>query len=187
MTMVDIRARGVEYAGSRLLGAPVTQLTRTMAHMEGVFANAAAWRSRGPDEVLYTVDTYAPVTAGTEGGLLFGITHIHPGAVGDEFFLTKGHLHTIGNRAEFYWGIAGHGHLVLRSAGGEAWVEVVSPGSLHYIPGHTAHRLVNSGSTILDVGACWPADSGHQYGILESGGFGIRILRGPSGPRVTRE
>ncbi len=49
------------------------------------------------------------------------------------------------------------------------------PGSLHYIPGHTAHRVVNTGDQILKFGACWPSDAGHNYETITSQGFSARV------------
>ena len=33
------------------------------------------------------------------------------------------------------------------------------PGSVHYIPGNTAHRLINTGEEILSVSTCWQSVS----------------------------
>jgi glucose-6-phosphate isomerase, archaeal len=139
------------------------------------------------DTVVYSVDSYTPVTSGLEGGLFFGVTHIQPGTVGDEYYMTKGHFHTVRNRGEYYWGISGEGILVLMAEDRTGWVERVKPGTLHYIPGHTAHRLVNTGSTVLDVGACWPADAGHEYGSIADSGFSIRIVSSNGTPAVVSD
>ena len=175
-----LRSAQVEFSGSNLSGIDVQRQTRTLGQMKGFFADSHAYDSMSPDTELYHIDIFAPVDGGTEGGLFFGITHILPGVVGDEYFMTKGHFHQKANRAEYYWGISGNGFLVMKSD--NVWVEMVCPGSLHYIPGHTAHRLVNCGDSLLNVGACWPADAGHEYGSIEQEGFGLCVMKGSDGP-----
>jgi len=36
------------------------------------------------------------------GELLFGVSIVHPGKVGNEFYMTKGHFHTVLETAEIY-------------------------------------------------------------------------------------
>ena len=50
------------------------------------------------------------------------------------------------------------------------------PGSLHYIPAYTAHRVVNTGDTELSFGACWPSDAGHNYDEIKERGFSKRLI-----------
>ncbi len=176
-----------EFKASKLSGEAVETMIRTISDLAGVFEDDAAFRQIDPGSVVYSVDSYMPVAPGTEGGLFFGITHLMPGQVGREFFMTKGHFHEKRDRAEFYWGIAGSGLLVFMSAAGKAWTEEVRPGSLHYVPGDTAHRLVNTGDAVLDVGACWPADAGHDYGSITESGFSIRVMAGESGPEIVHQ
>jgi glucose-6-phosphate isomerase len=90
--------------------------------------------------------------------------------------MTKGHFHRRREAAEYYWGIAGSGVLLLLDEAGNCTAQAVEPGSLHYIPGFTAHRLVNTGSEKLVVGACWGSDAGHDYGALTTEGFPVRVV-----------
>jgi glucose-6-phosphate isomerase, archaeal len=177
----------VIFDGNSLSGEPITTMTRRIREMAGFFADQNALTATNGDTVVYSVDSYTPVTSGLEGGLFFGVTHIQPGTVGDEYYMTKGHFHTVRNRGEYYWGISGEGILVLMAEDRTGWVERVKPGTLHYIPGHTAHRLVNTGSTVLDVGACWPADAGHEYGSIADSGFSIRIVSSNGTPAVVSD
>jgi glucose-6-phosphate isomerase len=89
--------------------------------------------------------------------------------------MTKGHFHAIENRAEYYWGIEGEGILLLMDKQGETKAEYMFPGSLHYIPGATAHRVVNTGNLILRFGACWPSDAGYNYDAIMKEGFSKRV------------
>ena len=66
-----------------------------------------------PNTIAYQVQAIFLVEQGLEGGLFFGRTIIEPGKVGAEYFMTKGHIHKIKNRAEYYWCIQGEGMLIL--------------------------------------------------------------------------
>lgn len=60
-------------------------------------------------------------------------------------------------------------------------LEQVFAGSIHHIPGHVAHRLINTGATQLSALAIWPAVAGHDYEALGARGFGLRVLAGEDG------
>lgn len=184
--MIENRNK-LQFIASTLSGASVETMLRRISDMQGVYADVLAFNAADPAEVVYKVDSYAPVEAGTEGGLFFGITHLMPGRIGAEFFMTKGHFHVKRDRAEFYWGLSGQGVLVLMDADGNSRTEEVRPGSLHHVPGHTAHRLVNTGGDVLDVAACWPSDAGHDYGIIAESGFSLRVLAGASGLEIVAQ
>ncbi|MGL5324611.1 MAG: glucose-6-phosphate isomerase, partial [Aeromonas sp.] len=64
-------------------------------------------------------------------------------------------------------------------------LEQVSPGSVHHIAGHVAHRLINTGETRLSALAVWPAVAGHDYKAMGTRGFAVRVLAGEDGtPRL---
>jgi glucose-6-phosphate isomerase len=147
----------VHFLGKDLTGAPIHKLVRTVKDLAGIFLDQTAFEKEVPDKVAYEVSSYFPVEDGREGGLFFGITYLHPGKIGKEYFMTKGHLHTIGNRAEYYWCMEGKGMLLLMDKDRNTWAEEMYPGSLHYINGFTAHRVANTGNSVLSFGACWPS------------------------------
>jgi glucose-6-phosphate isomerase len=122
------------------------------------------------------VQVWLPVAENTSAGLFFGTSTIMPGKVGNEYFMTKGHFHAKSDRAEFYWGVQGKGMLLLMDRNRNTRAEEVIPGSLHYIPGETAHRLVNTGDENLVVGACWPSDAGYDYDEIAQHGFSARLF-----------
>ncbi|TYR79573.1 glucose-6-phosphate isomerase [Priestia megaterium] len=167
----------------KVSGKNVSKSSRQLKHMEGYYEDTEAFRSMDPETPVYEVLMHAQ-EEGNEGGLLFGTSYLFPGKVGNEYFMTKGHFHEIKNRAEYYWGIQGEGALVLMDEKGEAKVEKVTQGSLHYIPGHIAHRLVNTSDSMLVVGACWPSDAGHDYGTIEENGFSVRVKEEDGKPVV---
>lgn len=168
---MSITVPDIEYNGRHLKGEPVERVVRKIKDLKDIFYDKLALDKMDPQQVVYEVESYLPVPQDTTGGLFFGITFIHPGTVGGEYFMTKGHFHKILDRAEFYWCIEGEGMLILMDKNRNTWAEKMYPGSLHYINGYTAHRTANTGTGILSFGACWPADAGHDYDTISQHGF----------------
>ncbi len=159
-----------------LAGKFAASSRKLLSELEGVFSDADAFSKMDGSTVVYEVSSHMPVAEGTPGGLFFGTSRIHPGKVGKEYFMTKGHFHARRETAEYYWGISGTGLLLLMDENGGCAAQKVEPGSLHYIGGHIAHRLVNTGDQDLVVGACWPSDAGHDYGSIQQSGFPVRVV-----------
>ncbi len=159
-----------------MTGDPVINQTRKIKDIPGIFLDQKAYLEMDHERLAYTVQAWLPVAEGTAGGLFFGVSTIYPGKVGSEYFMTKGHFHAQGNRAEFYWGIQGKGMLIMMDRKRKTWAEEVYPGSLHYIGGEVAHRLANIGDEKLIVGACWPSDAGHDYEEIALNGFSARLV-----------
>jgi glucose-6-phosphate isomerase len=168
------------FKDQKLIGDKIDRITRKLKDLGDIFSDKKAYSAMDGETVVYDVESSFPVPQNTEGGLFYGITYIHPGKVGDEYFMTKGHFHSIRNRAEYYCTLEGEGMLLLMSAEGETRAEKMYPGSIHYIPGNTAHRTANIGDTILSFSAFWPADAGHDYDIISKRGFS-KILVDHSG------
>jgi glucose-6-phosphate isomerase len=96
--------------------------------------------------------------------------------------MTHGHFHAIRDRAEFYMTVGGNGALLLMQEDGATWSQAMKPGTVHYIPGCIAHRVVNSGSVALVFLAGWPSDAGHDYARVRDVGFGKRIVMRDGAP-----
>ncbi|HEV2480345.1 MAG TPA: glucose-6-phosphate isomerase family protein [Puia sp.] len=163
-----------------LQGGALDRISRRMGDLGEIFHDREAYAALAKDQMVYEVVSSFPVPEGTEGGLFMGITYIHPGKVGGEYFMTRGHFHRIRNRAEVYVCMEGEGMLILMNEDRtRTWAEKMEPGSVHYINGFTAHRTANTGSGILSFGACWPSDAGHDYdSIIEHGFSKILVDRG---------
>ena len=52
----------------------------------------------------------------------------------------------------------------------------MSLGSLQYINGAIAHRLINTDNEMFNVTACWNTNAGHDYHTIEEQGFPVRVL-----------
>ena len=158
-----------------LSGSGIEEVSRKIANLPGLFADEPARARMAPDTLVYRVQAFQPVPDGTPGGLYWGTTVIQPGVVGDEYFMTKGHFHKLADRSEYYITASGEGALILMDTERKARWEPMTPGSVHYIPGHTAHRVANTGREPLSFFACWPADAGHDYDTIARHGFSARL------------
>lgn len=166
-----------ELSSGVLRGENTESTVKQLAQLQGVFGDETAFRTMNQSKVIYEVTSHMQVTEGKSGGLFFGVSKIHPGTVGNEYFMTKGHFHEKRDTGEYYFGISGSGLLLLMDEAGECSAQRVVKNSLHYIPGNIAHRLVNTGGDMLVVGACWPADAGHDYDSMLERGFPVRVCR----------
>jgi len=185
--MNEIKPSPLLFSAARLEGPGVEKSRRMLGDLAEIFEDREALEALPADTVAYEVASYMPVADGTPGGLFFGISYLHPVMVGDEYMMTKGHFHNRIDRAEFYWGLEGEGVLLMMDGERGCRAETVSPGSLHYIPGGVAHRLVNTGDVILAVGACWPSDAGHDYGSIARDGFSARVKKVDGKPALIIE
>ncbi len=166
----------VNWATGMVSGPAVQISAKTLGQIRGIFHDQQAARQLPDNLELYSVQVFAPAAEGTEGGLYWGNTTLQPGKIGDEYYMTKGHFHQIRNRAEYYATFQGEGALLLMGDDRVTRCETMRPGSLHYIPGETAHRVANTGAVPLVFGACWPTDAGHDYETIERDGFSARLL-----------
>ena len=144
---------------------------RTLDQMEGVFATTVGTGS----DVVYEI--YG--TAGEVEGppkLHYATTVLHPGQVGGEFFMTRGHFHTNPERGELVFTLSGEGALILMDRDRKTWMETMSNGSIHDINGAHAHRVANSGDSPLIFLVAWMSDCGHDYESIKTDGFSRRLF-----------
>lgn len=113
---------------------------------------------------------------GGENTILWGLTILHPITINGECNITRGHFHSDRTEPEIYFGLGGKG-LLLYMDEEECFAERVSKGSIHYIHGNYAHRLINTGDVDFKVGACWRAAAGHDYGSIEKTPFLVRAYK----------
>jgi mannose-6-phosphate isomerase-like protein (cupin superfamily) len=116
-----------------------------------------------------------------------GILPYLRGVVGEEYFMTRGHFHARRDRAEYYSTVSGNGMLVLMDEQRRASVQIMEPGTTHYIPGSIAHRVVNTGDCPLRFLACWPSDAGHDYATIDEQGFSLRVVRRDGRPELVAQ
>lgn len=177
----------VNFSTGELSGSRIQNTVRTLADLAGIYGNERARQSLNPKTVVYRVQTFSPVHEGEEGGLFWGTTFIEPGMVGDEYFMTKGHFHSNRTRSEYYLTVSGAGALILMDEYRKTLMEPMHPGRLHYIPAHIAHRVANTGDSLLSFLACWPSDAGHDYEAIRREGFSARLRRINGAPALVME
>ena len=151
---------------------------KRLSDLSGVYGDEDAFRRLlrdGGDPLVYAVEDLRPSAAA--GDMVFGITRMVPGKVGDEFFVTRGHIHAVANRPEIYYGESGSGLMLLESPDGESRIVEVAPKVACYVPPFWLHRSVNVGGDDLVMTFAYPADSGQGYDIIaRSGGMRVRIV-----------
>ena len=117
-------------------------IKRNLSALKGQFLDQGAYQKMfaESDRLIYEVyEIHRPEIAGE---ILMGISIVHPGKVGSEFFMTKGHFHTVIDTAEVYYCLRGEGYMVMETPEGETSVEALSPGKVLYVPPRWAHRSV---------------------------------------------
>ncbi|OGB98283.1 MAG: glucose-6-phosphate isomerase [candidate division NC10 bacterium RIFCSPLOWO2_12_FULL_66_18] len=158
---------------------------RRLSSMRGQFHDAAAYERlfEQEDRVLYEV--YELERPDRPGELRHGVSIVHPGRVGEEFFMTKGHFHSVIDTAEIYYCLGGQGQMVMETPDGDWAVEELRPGRVLYVPPRWAHRSVNTGAgEDLVTFFVYPGNAGHDYGAIERQGFRKLVVARPEGPAV---
>lgn len=156
---------------------------KTLDDLTGLYADRTAFErlatTNGRD-VVYEVTEFRPTEA--SGDLIFGVTRMAPGTVGEEFFLTRGHIHAKPDRPEIYYGQRGSGLMVMESPEGEVDIVEIRDQTICYVPPYWIHRSVNTGSDDLVMAFCYPSDAGQDYDIIErSRGLRVRIVTDGAG------
>jgi len=160
-------------------------IERRLSALGGQFLDQTAYESMlsKDDTLLYEV--YEIHRPHEPGELLSGISIVHPGKVGNEFFMTKGHFHAILDTAEIYLCMKGEGFMVMENPEGEWKAEPLSSGKVLYVPPRWAHRSVcTSRQEDLVTFFIYPGNSGHDYGTIEQKGFRKLVIDGVLGIEI---
>ena len=159
-------------------------IERRASDLRGYYADSQALEAiiAAGDPIFYRV--YEKAIPEEDGHLLFCMSILLPGVVGEEYALTKGHYHTVAGTAETYLCVRGRGFLLMKTANGETHAEPFEPGRVVYAPPFWAHRSINTGDEPLISFCVYPAHAGHNYGDIETEGFPKRVVRGSDGPAL---
>lgn len=157
-----------------LEGQPENQ--RRLSALRGCFADHAAYATALTDDpVLYA--TSGVETSSGDGQLHYVIGVIQPGKIGDEYYMTKGHLHAWRPAAEVYIGLSGDGMMLLQDEEtGECVALPLGAERVVYVPGYTAHRTINTGSAPLVYWGVLSSAAGHDYGSVADGNFNLVVV-----------
>ena len=144
---------------------------RYLSNMKGMFSDEKALAELIKQENSLIYEFYELKLPQDPGDLLFGTSILYPGKVGNEFFMTKGHFHTILDTAEVYYCMNGKGCMLMEDPEGNWDVQEMTPGKAVYVPGRWAHRSINTGSEKLITFFVFRSDAGHDYGTIETKGY----------------
>ncbi|MEK8126626.1 glucose-6-phosphate isomerase family protein [Paenibacillus filicis] len=148
-----------------------TPTRRYFSKMTGMYENAEALAELVAAGDPLTYEFYELTMPESPNELLFGTSILQPGKVGREYAMTKGHFHTILDTPEVYYCLSGEGFMLMENPEGDWKAERFAPGQAVYVPPRYAHRSINTGSVPLVTFFVYRADSGHDYGTIESKGF----------------
>jgi glucose-6-phosphate isomerase len=156
-----------------IMDDPDNHIERYLSKLTGMFFEreaAEAYLKQKGDVLLYEV--YEKKIPEADGEIQFCSSITHPGKIGDEYFMTKGHFHARRDTAEIYYCLRGRGYMLMETEGGEDFeLGEMRPGRTVYVPPYWAHRSVNTGGELLISLAVYPGDAGHDYGSIETSGF----------------
>jgi glucose-6-phosphate isomerase len=151
---------------------PVKQKTiRKVSDLSMMFHDKEAVQAAldNGDKLVYEI-WYHPFET-SKSDMALGVTRIQPGKVGDEFHMTKGHIHERDDQPEIYFCVQGEGYLLLQTLDGEFQAERWEPGVISHIPPMWAHRVVNTGDDMLVFVASYHLSAGHDYEPIIEKGF----------------
>jgi glucose-6-phosphate isomerase len=166
------------------LSKKASSTKRKLSQMKGMYADNAVFEREvaGGDPVVY--EFYELGAPEDPGDLAFGTSITYPGKVGNEYFMTKGHFHTILETAEVYYTLSGEGCMLLENPEGDVALHPMIPGHALYVPKRYAHRSINTGKVPLVSFYVFRADAGHNYASIETKGYRKLVVEGPDGKPV---
>ena len=132
------------------------------------------------DPLIYEI-WYHPFET-SKSDMALGVTRLLPGKIGDEYHMTKGHIHERDDQPEIYFCVQGRGYLLLQTLDGEFRAEPWTRGAISHIPPMWAHRVVNTGDDMLVFVAAYHLSAGHDYAPIIERGFRMLVLERGSQP-----
>ena len=150
---------------------PGTRTARTAADMRGHYQNAEALENLIADGNPLHYEVFESLPPEEYGHIFFCLSKL-----GDEYFMTKGHYHTVVQTGELYLCLRGQGFLLMKTEDGQFSAKPFFRGAMVYVPPYWAHRSVNTGTEPLVSFCSYNAEAGHNYGDIEKQGFLKRVL-----------
>jgi glucose-6-phosphate isomerase len=169
-----------------IMDDPDNHVQRYLSKLTAMFYDREAaeeYLDEKGDALLYEV--YEKKIPQADGEIQFCSSITHPGKIGEEFFMTKGHFHARRDTAEIYYCLRGQGFMLMETEEGEYELGEMYPGRTVYVPPYWAHRSINTGgSEPLISLAVYPGDAGHDYGSIETAGFKHVVVERNGEPQV---
>lgn len=153
--------------------------------MKGQYADEKAFDNLLAKDDMPVYEVYEKHVPQIEGELMSGMSIVHPGKVGNEYFMTKGHFHAILDTAEIYICLKGHGYMMMEDPEGSWTAEELEPDTVLYVPGRWAHRSINTAKDEdLVTIFMYPANAGHDYATIETKGFRKLLIEDNGRPSI---
>jgi glucose-6-phosphate isomerase len=166
------RSLAVAFDLSTGLSTDANSTRRYLSAMEGMFADEAAYRAELDKDDTLVYEFYELGIPPNTGEVAFGTSIVYPGKVGDEYFMTKGHFHTVLETGEVYHCLRGRGLMLMENPEGVWEARELCHGVAVYVPPRYAHWSINvAADEPLVTFFAFPADAGHDYGTIETKGF----------------
>ena len=147
-------------------------IQRHLSEMAGMYVDETLRADMVAKEDTLVYKFYDMGVAERSGAIAYGTTILYPGKVGEEYFMTKGHFHSILETAEVYYCLRGRGLLLMENPEGDWEVQEMVPGAAVYVPERFAHRSINTDPAEPLVSFfAFRGDAGHDYGTIETKGF----------------
>jgi glucose-6-phosphate isomerase, archaeal len=165
----------VEVALGALTGG-TARYEKRLSDLVGLYRDEAAFEAvlaASGSEPVYWVESSTLDT--DDGALTIGVSTVAPGRIGDEYAMTRGHIHGHHAAAELYYGLSGRGVMLLETLAGESRAIEVVPGVAVHVPGHWVHRSINVGREPFSTLFCYPSNAGQDYEVIARAG-GMRQL-----------
>jgi glucose-6-phosphate isomerase len=147
-------------------------MQRFLSQMSGMYAHDEAFEEILSQEDPLVYEFFDMGVPESEKEVAYGTSITYPGKVGDEYYMTKGHFHTVIDTAEVYYCLRGNGYMLMENPEGEWEARELTPGQAVYVPARFAHRSINvSSNEPLVTFFAFPGHAGHDYGSIETQGF----------------
>lgn len=185
MSMENKVSSLVDFSLATGLSQSKAPLQRPLSKMKGMFADEVAYNARLKKEDVLVYEFFDMGVPDSEKEVAYGTSITYPGKIGDEYFMTKGHFHTVLDTAEVYYCLRGHGYMMMENPEGDWEVQELTPGKAVYVPGRYAHRSINISATEpLITFFAFPGHAGHDYGTIETKGFRKLVVEQEGKPAI---
>ena len=84
-----------------------------------MFSDEQAYKEQLEKEDVLIYEFYDMGVPESEKEIANGTSITYPGKIGNEYYMTKGHFHTVLDTAEVYYCLRGHGYMLMESPEGD--------------------------------------------------------------------
>lgn len=147
-------------------------IQRHLSQMRNMYYDSDAYEAQLQRQDLLIYEFFDMGIPKSEKEIAYGTSITYSGKIGDEYFMTKGHFHSVLDTAEVYYCLRGSGYIMMENPEGDWEAREMKPGSAIYVPARYAHRSINiSPVEPLVTFFAFPGHAGHDYGSIEKEGF----------------